>query len=350
MNNIYIFLLCTAMLSQNMAEKMHRDNTDYDASQLNELSNMTENVSNSVGLIWILETNMKEVDGIEYPYTDIYLVFDDALDEKVFIGEYLGTGFIIENLSKYGFSENAITACQIYYAGGGANLIIELIDNDIVVIYNPIQELGPDDDDFNFQETKLRVKVPNGITQVEVKSKMLLDSEESVISKIDELITVSKMVTFMESDFETEYEGFVINYDSNYKDIIKLFGLAYDYEDNNSGYISGNEEYRRWNLCYPSYKDPEIRIVVKSKRIYENNDILDGDGIITGIELAKLSTNRGLKVGDSVDKAILLYGHPLNRENSNIQYVSNGSRMTIWYDIEDLRITSIFFSYESRID
>ncbi|MDP4177885.1 MAG: hypothetical protein Q8900_06020 [Bacillota bacterium] len=82
------------------------------------------------------------------------------------------------------------------------------------------------------------------------------------------------------------------------------------YESNNQGYISGNAKYRRWNLCYLNYSNPEIRIIVLSERKYIGEDVKDGDSYIVGIYLEEYSTNRGLKVGDELAKALQLYGKP----------------------------------------
>lgn len=175
-------------------------------------------------------------------------------------------------------------------------------------------------------------------------------------SGIKTKIMSSEMKQLKEEDFEVSYENVVINKNTKIEDIIKKLGFPADYEANNQGYISGNAKYRRWNLCYPNYSNPEIRIIVLSERKYVGEEVKDGDSYIVGIYLEKYSTNRGLKVGDELEKVLQLYGKPdsFEKDSDNaeglyfLRYSKDGSNIDITLENDMKKVKYIFVDYNMK--
>ncbi len=167
-------------------------------------------------------------------------------------------------------------------------------------------------------------------------------------------IMSSEMKQLIEVDFEVSYKNVIIGKNTKIDDITKKLGFPADYEANNQGYISGNAKYRRWNLCYPNYSNPEIRIIVLSEREYVGEEVKDGDSYIVGIYFEEYSTNRGLKIGDELTKVLQLYGKPdiVEKEPDNaeglyfLRYSKDGSNLDITLDKDMKKVKYIFIEYK----
>jgi hypothetical protein len=159
-----------------------------------------------------------------------------------------------------------------------------------------------------------------------------------------------------EEDFEIIYKNENINKYTKIEDITEKYGFPEDYEANNQGYISGNAKYRRWNLCYPNYTNPEIRIIVLSEREYVGEEVKYGRSYIVGVYLEKYNTNRGLRVGDELEKVLDLYGKPDSLEKDSesaeglyiLRYSKSGSNIDITLDDDMKKVKYIFVDYNMK--
>lgn len=156
-----------------------------------------------------------------------------------------------------------------------------------------------------------------------------------------------------EEDFEVVYKDVIINKNTKIEDITAKLGLSEDYEANNQGYISGNTKYRRWNLCYPNYSNPEIRIIVFSEREYVGDEIKDGSSYIVGIYLESFATKSGLMVGDELEKVLGLYGKPdgFEKDTENVdglyflRYSKDELNLDITLEQDFKKVKYIFLDY-----
>lgn len=172
-------------------------------------------------------------------------------------------------------------------------------------------------------------------------------------SAIEDKIMNRDSMPITDEDFEVLYKGITINKDTEVEYIIDKLGLPEDYFDNNEGYISGNANYRRWLLWYPNYIEPEIRMIILSKREYEDDEVKDGDSYIVGIYIIEGSTNRGIEIGDSLDEVLQRYGKPdsLDRDSEELdssytlRYSKDGSHINFILDNDMTNVNSIFIDY-----
>lgn len=148
-----------------------------------------------------------------------------------------------------------------------------------------------------------------------------------------------------EEDFEITYESVLLNKETKVENIIKELGFPDDYEANNQGYISGNAKYRRWNLSYPNYSMPKLRVIVLSERKYVGDEVKDGNSYIVGIYLESYETRKGLKVGDRLEKLLQLYGKPESYENNILRYSKGSVHLEVSINIETEKVDSIFIDY-----
>jgi hypothetical protein len=150
-----------------------------------------------------------------------------------------------------------------------------------------------------------------------------------------------------EEDFEISYRLHKINKKTDIKELIHKWGYGEGYDSSNRGYISGNGTYRRWNLSYPNYEDPEIRFVVLSKIELEGEELVDGESYLVGVSLenSKLKTKRGLKTGDTLGKVLQLYGQPSIITNGSLLYSKNGLHLRIQWDTKTEKVNNIFIEY-----
>lgn len=177
--------------------------------------------------------------------------------------------------------------------------------------------------------------------------------EASSVSTIKAKIMSSDIKQINKADFEISYKNISINESTKIEEIIKKLGLPEDYEANNQGYISGNADNRRWNLCYPNYSEPEIRIIVLSEREYIGDDVKDGNSYIVGVYLEAYSTNKNLKVGDELERVLQLYGRPdsfeKDKDNTEEPYFLRYSKGNLNFDItldKDMKkVEYIFMDY-----
>lgn len=176
--------------------------------------------------------------------------------------------------------------------------------------------------------------------------------QESISASIDELVEekinncISKPIT--DEDFEIVYDSFHINKDTKIDDIINALGIPEGYAENNGGYISGNTRYKRWNLSYPAYSTPQIRIIVLSERKYDEAEVTDGDSYIVGIYLESFENQKGLKVGDQLGKVLDLYGKPESYQNSILSYSKGNSHLEIKLNDNNETVDAIFIDYNMK--
>ena len=126
----------------------------------------------------------------------------------------------------------------------------------------------------------------------------------------------AKGMDLTEEDFTVEYRGMTINKNTKLDDVLTMFGHGDedDHYDNRDGYISSSPTARRFQLKYPNYDDCEIRLVC-----IENHTRF--------IEFISLyvPTKRGLRVGDSKNRLMELYGEPDDKRLSDNQLIC-------WYE------------------
>ncbi|MGW9527728.1 hypothetical protein ACWHAM_08295 [Paenibacillus terrae] len=148
-------------------------------------------------------------------------------------------------------------------------------------------------------------------------------------------------------DFEISYWSHKIDKKTDIKELIHKLGYGEGYDSSNRGYISGNGTYRRWNLSYPNYKDPEIRFVVLSKIELDGEELVDGESYLVGVSLEnpKFKTKRGLKTGDTLGKVLQLYGQPSIITNGSLLYSNNGLHLSIQWDTKTEKVNNIFIKY-----
>lgn len=151
------------------------------------------------------------------------------------------------------------------------------------------------------------------------------------------------------NDFLLTYRSVGITADTDYGELLETLGAPEGFESNNRGLISGNSQYRRWSLSYPSYDQPDIRLLFFSKREFVDGEAVDGETYLAGVDLAAVETPRGLKAGDSLEKAIQLYGEPNFTESSQGQklltYSWSGLQLELAIDETNDRIASVFVDY-----
>lgn len=200
-------------------------------------------------------------------------------------------------------------------------------------------KLNSQNNDANIQSFASKT-IANKDNKNEVKNNKIVQTTENKIT-----------------EYETEiiYKNMLINHNTPVERIIERFGFPTDYELNNNGYISGNSSYRRWNLCYPNFSEPEIRIIVLSERDYTSNEIKDRNSYIVGICLESYATNKGLKVGDDFDKVLRLYGNPNYSEKNNengcylFRYTAeNNLNLEILLDKDMKNVENIFLDYNMK--
>ncbi|MGM1021096.1 MAG: hypothetical protein ACQEXV_11240 [Bacillota bacterium] len=150
-----------------------------------------------------------------------------------------------------------------------------------------------------------------------------------------------------DEDFEISYRSHKIDKKTDIKELIHKLGYGEGYDSSNRGYISGNGTYRRWNLSYPNYVDPQIDFVVLSKIELEGEELVDGESYLVAVSLEnpKFKTKRGLKIGDTLGKVLQLYGQPSIITNGSLIYSKNGLHLRIRWDTKTEKVDNIFIEY-----
>lgn len=153
--------------------------------------------------------------------------------------------------------------------------------------------------------------------------------------------------SLQEEDFDISYPSHKIDKITDIKELIHELGYGEGYDSSNRGFISGNGAYRRWNLSYPNYMDPEIRFVVLSKIELEGEELVDGESYLVAVSLEnpKFKTKRGLKIGDTLGKVLQLYGQPSTITNRSLVYSKNGLHLNIYWDTKTEKVDNIFIEY-----
>ena len=157
-----------------------------------------------------------------------------------------------------------------------------------------------------------------------------------------------------EEDFQIVYKDVVIDKDTKPGDIINGLGVPEDYENNDNGFISGNDMCARWILYYPDYDNEEIEIVFLSENV--GDEIDDAYSYIIGVHLMGSRTNKGLTVGDELDKVLQLYGKPDSFEETEmitgilytLKYVKDGMTLEVRL-INDMKtVQHIFLDFNMQ--
>jgi|GEM_PF-5269164 len=181
--------------------------------------------------------------------------------------------------------------------------------------------------------------------------------DENQYAAVKSQIMSSDRIELTDEDFQITYQNVVISKDTDVEDITSKLGFPEDYYWNNDGFISGNEMYRRWNLCYPDYyddpQDTEIRIIIISERDYIGEEVKDGYSYTVGIYLENYRTSRGLEVGDGLEKVLQAYGRPDSFDkNDYSMYFLRYSKDNVNLDItleEDMQtVRSIFLDFNMQ--
>jgi hypothetical protein len=136
-------------------------------------------------------------------------------------------------------------------------------------------------------------------------------------------------------DFNIYYNEVEINDKVNVLWIKFLLGFGEDFENNNNGYVSGFGDIRRWQAEYPNSQNPELRLTFLTTA---------NDNYLVFAELNRLSTNRGIKAGDSYDNLIRKYGESQSRFEPYPGYV------TLRYTYDKKNIDFVFSNENKKID
>jgi len=136
-----------------------------------------------------------------------------------------------------------------------------------------------------------------------------------------------------EKDFEVTYKDVLINTEIAPDSIIKKLGTEKGFEDNNHGLISQGNGYNRWALNYPDKENADITIVFLE------------DEIIF-IQLKKIPTDRGVKVGDSVDQLFKAYGKGKLIDQSYV-YEYGKQKLQFYVSSDNDKVQRISIDYNS---
>lgn len=137
----------------------------------------------------------------------------------------------------------------------------------------------------------------------------LSPAEKKRIQDLKTLVSKYKKKPMTDKDFEVTYRGFTVTPKSSIQDIARHLGIPEDFEDNNYGYVSTKKDIRHWGLIYPLSGEEDITYLISSENI-SGQEVLLAKGSISFVRLEKISTYRGVKVGDSIKKVLDLYGVP----------------------------------------
>ncbi|MDG0808059.1 hypothetical protein [Cohnella rhizosphaerae] len=123
--------------------------------------------------------------------------------------------------------------------------------------------------------------------------------------------------------------------------IDSLLGISNEDVENNYGLVSQGPEngYSRWNLHYPSRTNTEIQITIMG----DGHNPLEGD-YIAGLQLYTISTARGVKVGDSSEDLINVYGKPSEKTDNKLTYLKGTKKLI--FELDNKTISGITIDYE----
>jgi len=172
--------------------------------------------------------------------------------------------------------------------------------------------------------------------KIEDKEEQSLNTYISKISSSEK----HQIKKIQQKDFDITYKQEVIHKDTDIQTIIKRLGYGEGYEDNNKGFINSKGDYRRWNLSYPDYHQPQIRFIIQTNMNTEKESLA-----AVSIESPDIQTKRGLKVGDSIDRLYELYGQPTSYDNTNQIYSWGQLYMSVSLDEQRKKVNNIFVDY-----
>lgn len=159
----------------------------------------------------------------------------------------------------------------------------------------------------------------DGLSEIELK-KIPKGVKEIDTAPFEEIAGKYEKKELYSEDFQVEYEGLTITKDTMEEEIIDYLGFPENFENNNGGFISGGNGYRRWSLCYPNQSEwrgeqeesrEYLRIVILSQGggYYSDETWVEPiSSYLVFIELAE--TSRGIKRGDSIESIFEAYGSP----------------------------------------
>ncbi|WP_019636549.1 hypothetical protein [Paenibacillus fonticola] len=108
-----------------------------------------------------------------------------------------------------------------------------------------------------------------------------------------------------EEDFRFEYNSAEITENTEAEEIESKLGFGADFDANNNGYISSGGGAIRWQAAYPNSDDVECRMVFLTTA--------SDTTYLVFAQLNNVSTNRGVKAGDSYEKLFEMYGEPQSK-------------------------------------
>jgi hypothetical protein len=173
-----------------------------------------------------------------------------------------------------------------------------------------------------------------------------MKNQDNLEKKVNTL-KQSEQKQLQEDDFTISFKSMVIRKDTDPKELIRRLGYGEGFEANNNGFVSGNGEFRRWNLSYPNYIDPEIRFVIFSEREVIDEEIMDGDSYLVAVSLEsdRFQTKRAIKVGDNREKIIQAYGRPSSVKDEILRYSAGGLHLQFRIDDKTEKVVNIFIEY-----
>lgn len=149
--------------------------------------------------------------------------------------------------------------------------------------------------------------------------------EETTDEASSDVFAEYEKIELSEQDFSFEYENNTFSLTSTQRDFVEALGYPNEYEENNYGYVSTNDDVYYWEMIYPSQSEFEygFKVVFVSPSLEREG----ADTYIGHISLKQVETFRGVKVGDSVIDIADSYGKPdsitvddANAEWSDITY------------------------------
>ena len=154
-------------------------------------------------------------------------------------------------------------------------------------------------------------------------------------------------IELTDADFEVTYKGYVINQDTKAEELMDKLGVPEGFEDNNNGYISTLDGYRRWELDYPDFGSiHDIRVIFAT-------DMKTDETYIETIALENIETARGVKKGDSRQAVYESCGLPTvempysdNEEYTELGYIKDNKILSFVVDNETDTVTYIYISYQ----
>ena len=154
-------------------------------------------------------------------------------------------------------------------------------------------------------------------------------------------------IELTDADFEVTYKGYVINQDTKAEELMDKLGVPKGFEDNNNGYISTLDGYRRWELDYPDFGS------IHDMRVIFATDMKTDETYIETIALENIETARGVKKGDSRQAVYESCGLPTvempysdNEEYTELGYIKDNKILSFVVDNQTDTVTYIYISYQ----